>query len=209
MQLVNEPASRPESFHERGIFGCGHEEQSLSPLPDKMYCFVGGKNTMVCCDQRCRISADTLNSVNKSCRMWFQRVSEDADVNVSTADTDDRSTRTTRNFTKKATGPAIHPRDFQRVKLMMKLTNTGANVNLADDRGETALLAAIQSADSKILEIIAEAGADVNLADGRGTTPLYEAAWSDHSEVVKLLYQQKKSRETALHGPRRSPQGPR
>jgi hypothetical protein len=59
--------------------------------------------------------------------MWFQRVVEDVDVDVSEKVTDDRSGRTSGKMAGKITCPVTHPGDFQRVKLMMKLTNPDQN----------------------------------------------------------------------------------
>jgi hypothetical protein len=55
--------------------------------------------------------------------MWFQRVVEDTDAD-SEGVIADRSGRASRRLAERATGSNIHPGDFQRVKLMMKLDNS-------------------------------------------------------------------------------------
>jgi len=55
------------------------------------------------------------------------------------------------------------------------LAEAGANLNLADPEGTTALIVAIINAHWDTAAVLIEAGADLNLADIKGMTPLYAA----------------------------------
>jgi uncharacterized protein len=55
------------------------------------------------------------------------------------------------------------------------LADSGANLNLMDPEGTTALIIAIINAQWETASVLIEKGADLNLADIKGMTPLYAA----------------------------------
>ncbi len=60
-------------------------------------------------------------------------------------------------------------------------------VNLADNRGTTPLMLAVQHGDAQKVALLHEAGADVNQADNAGVTPLMMAARNGNLALVKQL----------------------
>jgi ankyrin repeat protein len=67
------------------------------------------------------------------------------------------------------------------------LLAAGANVNAAEQSGETPLYAAAQGGHSQVMQLLLAAGANVNAADSSGWTQLYAAAQLGHIEVVQQL----------------------
>ena len=67
----------------------------------------------------------------------------------------------------------------------------GADVNMTDNRGRTALIIFIERSMNDFLievpRIFLDAGADVNMADTDGRTPLMLAALNKHSRLIKEL----------------------
>ena len=59
---------------------------------------------------------------------------------------------------------------------MKLLLDAGADVNAANKKGCTAVIAAIENGVEEVLQLLVEAGADVNIADTKGSTPLMYAA---------------------------------
>ncbi|MBQ9419446.1 MAG: ankyrin repeat domain-containing protein, partial [Synergistaceae bacterium] len=78
--------------------------------------------------------------------------------------------------------------DLEIVKILLE---AGADVNAADEYGDTALKKAIYSRYNEnsldLIEMLFDAGADVNIADDDGETPLIHAARCRNSDVVRLL----------------------
>jgi len=78
-----------------------------------------------------------------------------------------------------------------RTNAVKELLNLGAEVNLRNDRGQTALMLAVawgMDNNTNVLSILIAHGADVN-ADASGETPLHVALVSgdEHAETVKIL----------------------
>ena len=63
----------------------------------------------------------------------------------------------------------------------------GADVQIADIYGRTALMLAASKGHSGVVELLIEAGADVHHADNNGQTALKNAARYRHFQVVNLL----------------------
>ena len=64
----------------------------------------------------------------------------------------------------------------------------GADVNFQDSRyGATALQAASQTGEEKIVRLLLKRGAKVNLQDKEGSTALMAAAYNGRDEIIKIL----------------------
>ena len=68
-----------------------------------------------------------------------------------------------------------------------RLLASGADVNQANESGETPLYWAARHGYLTVVERLLASGADVNQADKGGRTPLYCAAYNGHSTVVERL----------------------
>ena len=79
---------------------------------------------------------------------------------------------------------AIH---YNHSAIVNRLLAAEADVNVRNDRGETALHKAAWSANPAIVKLLLEAGIEVNARERAGETALHRAARSGHSEIVKLL----------------------
>ncbi len=67
------------------------------------------------------------------------------------------------------------------------LVECGADVNLSNENGWTALLSAASCGHMDIVKLLLSSGADANSADKGGDTPLTVAAKGGHDGVVRLL----------------------
>ena len=74
--------------------------------------------------------------------------------------------------------------DLERVK---QLLERGADVNVRDKDGETALMIVSWYGKKEIAELLIKNGIDINAKDNLGRTALMYASWYGHNEVVKLL----------------------
>lgn len=67
------------------------------------------------------------------------------------------------------------------------LINNGANVNIADKDGQTALFYACRQGKSELALLLIKAGADINIKDKRGYTPFSYTFWPTiERELVKI-----------------------
>jgi len=73
------------------------------------------------------------------------------------------------------------------LKIIELLIKSGANVDEADNLGETALMFASTRNNKKIAKILIENGADVNKKDKFGKTALMLAAQNNNDKIVELL----------------------
>ena len=70
---------------------------------------------------------------------------------------------------------------------IMMLINAGANVNIADESGTTALSYAAKHGMADIAKMLIYAGANVNFLDKYGGTPILDAVFSNRPDIVKIL----------------------
>lgn len=73
------------------------------------------------------------------------------------------------------------------VDMVRLLLDRGANVELTDDLGATALMGAAATGNLEIVRLLLDRGADVNHDDWSDQTPLSEAAVAGHRVIVDLL----------------------
>eukprot|EP00042_Codosiga_hollandica_P054483 m.738654 g.738654 ORF g.738654 m.738654 type:complete len:670 (+) comp58909_c0_seq1:311-2320(+) len=74
-----------------------------------------------------------------------------------------------------------------RADIIEALLTAGANVNLPDEEGTTALILAAAAAPSAVINRLLDAGADVNAQDSLGLSALMHAIIKDNFEAVALL----------------------
>ena len=79
---------------------------------------------------------------------------------------------------------AVKSNEIEEVK---KLIKEGADVNVVDKNGATALHKASYWDHSEIVKMLIEAGANVNVVNKYGITALHLASLLGHSEIVKIL----------------------
>lgn len=68
------------------------------------------------------------------------------------------------------------------------ILNKGADINVRDSLGRTALMWAVWRDDSEIVRVLVQRGADVNAKDSNGSTALMLASARDH-QLRKKWYQ--------------------
>jgi len=71
------------------------------------------------------------------------------------------------------------------------LIEHGANVNVQDDQGMTALSRCVSTGQKEYVQRLLLAGADPDLADSQGNTPLHHAVNGGSREILKLLLEHK------------------
>ena len=77
--------------------------------------------------------------------------------------------------------------DEENLDVMRLLITAGADVNMVDELGESALSTACNEGNTEAAKLLVGAGADVNVANDEGHTSLMSAAmWSD-AELVEIL----------------------
>lgn len=72
------------------------------------------------------------------------------------------------------------------VDLVNRLLQAGASAQATDDRGRTALLAAVYNRRGDVARVLIQAGADVNRKDGEANSPFLLAAATNQIDVVRL-----------------------
>ena len=72
-------------------------------------------------------------------------------------------------------------------EIVEMLINAGADVNVRDKFGGTALMIASQNGHVETVEMLIEKGADVNARDFLGNTALVYATEEGHKEIIKIL----------------------
>jgi len=94
----------------------------------------------------------------------------------------------------------------ENVDMLNAILDCGANVNLIDSNGWTALHHAAEKGDLKAAEILLDNKANINAFSNARKTPLHLAAFNNKVEMVRLLLSRKASLEfesedkcTALH----------
>ncbi|XP_064617275.1 ankyrin repeat domain-containing protein 7-like [Liolophura sinensis] len=74
--------------------------------------------------------------------------------------------------------------------LLCLLVEKSADVNVQDERGQTALLQAVSRDDMDLLRLLIEKKADINVQDQNEDTPLHVAASRGNVAVVHILVEQ-------------------
>lgn len=100
----------------------------------------------------------------------------------------------------------LHSAAWRSPAMLKYLINKGANVNIANEFGQTPLFNAIQSDSIRAVKVLCEAGTIVDFADKYGYTALHNCAIIGSLEQAKLLLEYKadvnlkdKQGKTALH----------
>ena len=75
----------------------------------------------------------------------------------------------------------------EHIWLVMFLVNSGANMDLQDELGVTALMKAIAKGNKKIVSILVDAGADVMKQDENNFSALDYATFRKDIEIMKIL----------------------
>lgn len=73
------------------------------------------------------------------------------------------------------------------IKTLKHLAKLGANCELKDFEGRTALHVSAWQGLKVVVETLIELGANVNAIDNEGRTPLHMCAWNGHSDIVNVL----------------------
>lgn len=86
------------------------------------------------------------------------------------------------------------------IKGLSRMLATGADVNVRDNRGRTALMYAVDKGYVLLVEPLLQAQADPNLRAPDGATALYIAVVHGHSEIITLLM--KAGADPTIKGPK-------
>jgi ankyrin repeat protein len=70
---------------------------------------------------------------------------------------------------------------------LISVLEQGANVDMKDELGNTALHMAAAAGHTPIVKKLLENNANVNIQNNQGNTPLHQATWRNHPEIVKML----------------------
>ena len=92
--------------------------------------------------------------------------------------------KTFENFNNKDIFTYIENNDIESVK---NYINSGYDLNISDDDGDTALIEATFYNNIEIVELLLNAGADIDKQSNKGNTALIHAAYYNNVEIVKLL----------------------
>ena len=74
---------------------------------------------------------------------------------------------------------------------MRSLLEKGADINLADDYNQTALMCASLNGHADVVKVLLDHGANVNVRTKKGFTALSLASDQGHGEVVDLILEQR------------------
>ncbi len=72
---------------------------------------------------------------------------------------------------------------------LLKLLNTGVDVNVQEKHGRTPLMDAVINKNTEIVRMIIQRGANVNLQDSRGLSALHFAAQNYLLDIAQILLQ--------------------
>jgi uncharacterized protein len=76
---------------------------------------------------------------------------------------------------------------YGKADLVKKLLEAGANINIRNKTGDTALMMASVRSHDHVVKILLESEADVNVKNEHGLTALSLAQWCKHAEIIKML----------------------
>lgn len=85
------------------------------------------------------------------------------------------------------TNSPLHSAAWRSPNMVQHLLDKGANPNIADEDGHTALFNAVRSDSLRTVKILCEAGINVNYADKNGFTVLHRCSKHNSIEETKLL----------------------
>ena len=74
-----------------------------------------------------------------------------------------------------------------------------ANINAANNQGETSLWLAALNGRAGVVDILCRNGADVDADNINGTTPLFMAAAWNHRDIAEILLKYEASKEKSSH----------
>ena len=77
--------------------------------------------------------------------------------------------------------------DEAKLKKVKYLVYLGADVNVKNNLGDTALTVAAYNGHLEVVKYLAELGVDLNTKDEYGNTALMMASYSGHKDVVEVL----------------------
>lgn len=87
----------------------------------------------------------------------------------------------------KKTDPIIEASCEGNIEIVASLINGGADVNVKDFHGWTALMRSSYEGHKEIVKYLINCGADVNATNKYGWTALIEASYKGHIKIVELL----------------------
>jgi uncharacterized protein len=76
-----------------------------------------------------------------------------------------------------------------KIEVVKYLLDKGANVNIPNGNGDTALIFAAQRGNLPLAGLLINAGAEINVEERHGITPLMWAALGGHLEVMRKLFE--------------------
>lgn len=78
--------------------------------------------------------------------------------------------------------------EADKLEIAKYLVESGIEVDMPDDDGETPLFAAIESGGAEVLAYLLSKGANLNVKDTKcGSTPLHEASYKNNLEAARIL----------------------
>ena len=86
-----------------------------------------------------------------------------------------------------AASPLIEAAKNGEIQKVLSFIESGANLNVVDETGRTALNWAASQGHSEIVNLLAEHRADVNIRDKQGMSPLMTAAAGNHKIAAKAI----------------------
>jgi ankyrin repeat protein len=81
----------------------------------------------------------------------------------------------------------IYASDKGYSKEVLRLLNSGADINSSLDNGATALMYAVQGGHFEVIKILVQKGADINKVPDNGVTALISAVLNDSLEITEFL----------------------
>jgi len=79
---------------------------------------------------------------------------------------------------------SVFKNDFKIAKMLLDL---GANANISDPKGNTALHFATRLNNKEIIKLLMDYGADVNFKDSKGFSPIDYAMQTKNKDILNLL----------------------
>ena len=70
---------------------------------------------------------------------------------------------------------------------VQEVLDRGANINVTDHKGKTALHRASQAGFLNVTQLLIDNGADLEIADHKGATPLFDASFYGRADTVRIL----------------------